>query len=145
MQIPMGNTHLPRDRLEESPLPNDGEIPVRAAYGMAIVQEAASWNSSPEEGQLTSPSSGASSSAPSETGSLMGFAADAMDALSIRGSRILLADDNADMRRYCKSILSRMGMAVVDVPDGRAALDYAQTHPADLIITDVMVKSSYSV
>jgi len=52
--------------------------------------------------------------------------------------RILLADDNADMRDYVRRILERRWQ-VEAVADGQAALAAARRHPPDLILTDVMM------
>ncbi len=52
--------------------------------------------------------------------------------------RILLADDNADMREYLRRLLTR-DYDVQAVPDGAAALSAAQAEPPDLLLTDVMM------
>ena len=52
--------------------------------------------------------------------------------------RILLADDNADMRDYVSRLLSER-YDVTAVPDGMAALAAARRRPPDLVITDVMM------
>jgi signal transduction histidine kinase len=57
---------------------------------------------------------------------------------SERPARILLADDNADMRAYVQRLLSET-WEVEAVPDGEAALQAARAHPPDLILTDVMM------
>jgi len=54
------------------------------------------------------------------------------------GARVLVADDNADMRRYLTSLLAPH-WAVTAVADGRAALETALESPPDLILTDVMM------
>jgi len=52
--------------------------------------------------------------------------------------RLLVADDNADMRDYLRRVLgSRWQVEVVG--DGRAALEAARAHPPDLVLTDVMM------
>lgn len=53
-------------------------------------------------------------------------------------ARILLADDNADMRDYVKRLLSQQ-YEVEAVTDGAAALAAAQQTPPDLVLTDVMM------
>ena len=53
-------------------------------------------------------------------------------------ARILLADDNADMREYVRRILGQH-WAVEAVPDGRAALEAARERPPDLVLADVMM------
>ncbi|MEH2443487.1 ATP-binding protein [Nostoc sp.] len=52
--------------------------------------------------------------------------------------RILLADDNADMRDYVKRLLGQQ-YEVESVADGLAALDSARGRVPDLILTDVMM------
>ncbi|MBE8999668.1 response regulator [Nostoc sp. LEGE 12447] len=53
-------------------------------------------------------------------------------------ARILLADDNADMRDYVKRLLSQQ-YEVESVADGLAALDSARGRVPDLVLTDVMM------
>ncbi|MEH2222974.1 ATP-binding protein [Nostoc sp.] len=57
---------------------------------------------------------------------------------SASSARILLADDNADMRDYVKRLLSQQ-YEVESVPDGLAALDSARERVPDLVLTDVMM------
>jgi signal transduction histidine kinase len=53
-------------------------------------------------------------------------------------SRILLADDNADMRNYIRRLLAK-DYEVEAVADGKAALETILANPPDLILTDVMM------
>jgi PAS domain S-box-containing protein len=53
-------------------------------------------------------------------------------------ARILIADDNADMRDYVKRLLGGR-WTVEAVPDGRQALARALAHPPDLVLSDVMM------
>lgn len=53
-------------------------------------------------------------------------------------TRILVADDNADMRAYISRLLGEMYEVEV-VADGKAALDSARAHRPDLVLTDVMM------
>ena len=53
-------------------------------------------------------------------------------------NRILLADDNSDMRGYVRKLLAT-AYDVEEVSDGFAALELARQHPPDLILTDVMM------
>ena len=52
--------------------------------------------------------------------------------------RILLADDNADMRRHIARLLRR-SYDVLEVADGEAALESALANPPDLVLSDVMM------
>ena len=53
-------------------------------------------------------------------------------------ARVLLADDNADMREYLERLL-RPGYQVTTVTDGEAALEAARADPPDILISDVMM------
>jgi signal transduction histidine kinase len=52
--------------------------------------------------------------------------------------RILIADDNSDMRQYLARLLSEQ-YEVQTVANGQAAIQAAQQHPPDLIVSDVMM------
>lgn len=54
------------------------------------------------------------------------------------GPRVLVVDDNADMRGYIASLLADR-YAVETAPDGEAALAQARANPPDLVLTDVMM------
>ncbi|TWG27743.1 signal transduction histidine kinase [Micromonospora palomenae] len=56
-----------------------------------------------------------------------------------RGVRILVADDNADMRAYLARLLTAQGWRVDTVGNGRQALDAIRRDPPDLVLTDVMM------
>jgi CheY-like chemotaxis protein len=53
--------------------------------------------------------------------------------------RILLIDDDADARHILRLILERAGYLVVEAPDGRQGLQRYRDHPADLVITDILM------
>jgi signal transduction histidine kinase len=53
--------------------------------------------------------------------------------------RILLADDNADMRDYVVRLLASQRWAVTAVPDGLTALEVARREHPDLVLSDVMM------
>ncbi|HLG63549.1 MAG TPA: ATP-binding protein [Ktedonosporobacter sp.] len=55
-----------------------------------------------------------------------------------QGARVLLADDNADMREYVSRLLADR-YQVKAVPDGRAALEAVEEYRPDLVLTDVMM------
>ncbi len=56
-----------------------------------------------------------------------------------KGERVLLADDNADMREYIRRLLIGKGYAVETVADGQAALDAVRRERPHLVISDVMM------
>ncbi len=55
-------------------------------------------------------------------------------------TRVLLADDNADMRDYVRRLLGAT-YAMETVADGSAALESALRDPPDLVLSDVMMPS----
>jgi PAS domain S-box-containing protein len=54
-------------------------------------------------------------------------------------TRVLVADDNADMRGYLGRLLRSAGHQVTTVTDGQAALDAARAGIPDLVVSDVMM------
>ena len=54
-------------------------------------------------------------------------------------ARVLVADDNADMRDYLTRLLRSAGHQVQTTADGKAALDAARSRTPDLIVSDVMM------
>ncbi|HVO35983.1 MAG TPA: response regulator [Gemmatimonadales bacterium] len=52
-------------------------------------------------------------------------------------ARVLVAEDDADVRRVVGRVLARLGHEVHDVADGTAALRLIAEMPFDLVITDV--------
>lgn len=52
-------------------------------------------------------------------------------------ARILVVDDNADMRDYLAQVLGAWDVTVVG--DGATALELARAHPPNMIVTDVMM------
>ncbi|HWK45184.1 MAG TPA: ATP-binding protein [Stellaceae bacterium] len=113
--IPLGTAHLPSERLSiGQPLTST------AAQVGTYVAEALRW-------------------LPDEVVQ-QGNAPETM-AVPIGGrSRVVLADDNADMRGYVKRLLEEGGYEVEAVENGRAALEIVQRGPPpDLVLTDVMM------
>jgi signal transduction histidine kinase/CheY-like chemotaxis protein len=68
------------------------------------------------------------------------FAADSVQAPHVQttSGRILLADDNADMRGYVRRLLGE-NYEVQAVSNGREALAVIRGNPPDLVLTDVMM------
>ncbi|MEA3084633.1 MAG: hypothetical protein QOC89_2330 [Paraburkholderia sp.] len=63
----------------------------------------------------------------------------APDATPIAAARLLVVDDNADLREYMSRILRAAGHDVQLATDGVAALEAARAAPPDLILSDVMM------
>ena len=53
--------------------------------------------------------------------------------------RILLADDNSDLREYVRRLLEASGYSVKAVSDGAAALEAARDNRPDLLLSDIMM------
>ena len=56
--------------------------------------------------------------------------------------RVLVVDDNPDMRSFVKLVLERAGYEAQAAADGQRALDLHREHPADVLITDIFMPES---
>jgi len=133
VRIPFGTAHLDPQRIG-----THSELPSTAIGSPVFVEEALRWL--PDSSLDARPSSFVekevgvqeSSVRPSE---VLRVTNDASRAIR---PRVLLADDNADMREYVSRLL--LGRFEVQaVADGHAALDAARADPPDVILTDVMM------
>jgi signal transduction histidine kinase len=117
VSVPRGRQHLPPDRIVSAATSVTGD------HTRAVVLEAAQWLRSGVQisGTASPLLSGRTSSHP---------AADA--------GRLLVADDNADMRDFLKRLLSPYWVTEV-VSNGKAALEVALRSPPDLVLSDVMM------
>jgi signal transduction histidine kinase len=113
VRIPLGRNHLAPEHVA----PPRALESTRGQAG-AYVEEALRWVS-PSSESLASPA-------------LDGTAGAA------GGARILVVDDNADMRDYVTRLL-RERWEVVAVSNGRLALDAIVRNPPDLVVSDVMM------
>ncbi len=128
VRVPLGSAHLPREQIGE------GRTLASTATGAApFVEEALRWL--PDEGR---DEDGGRSELPTYPESLsVPYRRPEHDADDDR-PRVLMADDNADMRQYVVRLLAEH-YRVEEVPDGEAALASIRKHPPDLILTDVMM------
>ena len=122
--LPFGHAHLPDERLRHQP--TEGTTASRAHE---FLDEALRW---------LPDAAGAASSGEISTAGLAALAPVAAEPVGA-GKRILLADDNADMRAYVARLLETQGYLVASVGDGEAALACAREHRPDLLLTDVMM------
>ena len=122
--IPMGTSHLPADRIGGS------RTLVTTAVGAApFVDEALRWL--PESSTLDS--------VPEILPGDERIPVPCPPTLNgEKRTRILVADDNADMRQYLVRLLSER-YEVEAVQDGAAALAAARQHPPDVVLSDVMM------
>ncbi|WP_256080186.1 ATP-binding protein [Massilia sp. YIM B04103] len=126
--LPLGRTHLPDDQLVD----DDGaqHAPSRALE--AYTAEARRWLPGEDEAPAAGPAEGgeaAQNSAPASVPALLPAPGSA---------RILIADDNADMRGYLARLL-RPHWQVHSVANGQEALAAARSQRPDLILSDVMM------
>jgi signal transduction histidine kinase/DNA-binding response OmpR family regulator len=113
VRIPSGTAHLPKDRVRAS------RTLQRTAIGAgAYVEEALRWVSGPDIESALPLATARAESEPRE--------------------RILVVDDNADMRDYVSRLL-RERWDVEATNDGQAALESIRRNPPDLVLTDVMM------
>jgi CheY-like chemotaxis protein len=130
----LGYSHLPEDQVV---LGSDLlDTTIERDYGASVVEEASRW-SIPATGsdQL---SGRALSTASSDTNSTTALRTNQWLPISSRGCRILVADDNEDMRRYVKGVLSQF-YEVIEAANGQDALSIAVQGAADLILSDIMM------
>ena len=116
VDLPFGQAHLPQDRILQAP---DG-MEDRQRMGAAFVEEALRWL--PDE-QAAAHQDG--QAAP-------------LDMAGQGRPRILIADDNNDMRAYLKALLEPHA-DVRACADGQAAFEMALADPPDLLLSDVMM------
>lgn len=121
VSIPYGSAHLPAEHLAPSPAAT-----VAAPRAAAFVEEALRW-------------------LPDRPGSESVVAPEAEPLLEspktdspFYGKRILVVDDNSDMREYVQRLLAPL-FVVEAAADGMAALEEARLNPPDLVLTDVMM------
>jgi PAS domain S-box-containing protein len=124
--VPRGSAHLPVDRTRTA------AGVAHASRAVAYVEEARRWvPDARRRGAFDETADGALAATEAAPGAPAG------DALS-RPARLLVADDNADMRAYLLRLLSGRG-SVEGVGDGTTALEVARAWEPDLILADVMM------
>ncbi len=125
VRVPFGSAHLAKERIGAARA-EDVPAASTATRSEAYVDEALGWLW-PYDRELDT-------SLPPQSGER---AAPNTAKPGARG-RVLLADDNADMRAYVARLLGPY-FEVDAVSDGRQALEHALNHPPDLILSDIMM------
>ena len=117
VRLPLGSAHLPADRIAAP-----RTVASTATRADAFVQEAPRWLPDVH---------------PAPANEVV-FEVDPLPPALAEGGRILIIDDNADMRHYLRQLLA--GRYEVELAaDGVQALDMIQGHRPDLVLTDVMM------
>ncbi|KRQ14255.1 response regulator [Bradyrhizobium manausense] len=115
--IPFGKAHLPQERIRA-----ERQLSSTAVRADAFVQEALRWL--PD--------------IPSVATEVSAELRAASELSQLSGARILIADDNADMRAYVGGLLKAY-CEVQTVADGQAAIEVIRQDCPDLVIADVMM------
>jgi len=118
-RFPWGSDHLSDDQRASAPPPNDDTPENRPSAPQ------------PSNLQSTLPDEGA----PDDTGAASTETAEPQNSTS---KLVLVVDDNADVRRYVRSILEPT-FEVIEAADGEAGTRKAREHLPDVILADVMM------
>ncbi|MFY1691248.1 SpoIIE family protein phosphatase [Plantactinospora sp. WMMB782] len=124
--LPFGTAHLPADALASA-----ADTATVSATAEPFVQEALRWlPTGGRDGGATPPAGG-----PVDSGGVGGTQ------LPVGGApaRVLVADDNEDMREYLARLLRSAGHQVRTVGDGQEALESVRGEVPDLVVSDVMM------
>ncbi|HEY0963721.1 MAG TPA: ATP-binding protein [Pseudomonadales bacterium] len=119
VRVPFGSTHLPADKIRV-----DRTLPATRSGAQVYVQEVLRWLPATQDQEDVVLEH-------ADTPRDKRFA-------STFGARIVLADDNADMRGYVRELLSG-AYRVEAVADGQEALAAARREAPDLVLCDVMM------
>jgi signal transduction histidine kinase len=117
-RVRAGRSHLPADQIADAVGP-----PVTSGLAVAYSDEAMRWLTS-EDSPASSEADGTAERPASDDGAPR--------------TRVLVADDNEDMRTHLRRLLEPH-FEVTAVSDGAAALKIALAEPPDLVLSDVMM------
>lgn len=121
VRLPFGTAHLPADEIG-SPA---AARPVPGATAQPYLQEALRWLPT--------------GSTPPDTGSTATMTAIAPTETAGERVRVVVADDNTDMREYLTNLLRTSGYEVTAVTDGRQALEAIRSQLPEIVVSDVMM------
>ena len=116
VRVPRGREHLPAERVG-APRASSSSTDRAAPY----VNEVLRWD------RASTSSGGPPSGAPASTATVLPT------------GRIVLVDDNADMRAFVERLLSEQGWEVRVASDGATAFDHILSARPDLVVSDVMM------
>ncbi|MBL7497390.1 SpoIIE family protein phosphatase [Frankia sp. CNm7] len=128
IRLPFGYAHLPADAVTEGPA-----MVTASASVEPFVEEAMRWLPDTAVPDLQ-PAAPGDAALPPRVGSPA-----LTDAVRGLPARVLVADDNADMREYLTRLLRGAGHEVRAVTDGQAALETVRGELPDLVVSDVMM------
>ncbi len=120
VQLPRGSAHLPTERVERTAPPRSS-----TSGAASFVEEARRWSVDPEPGPID----------PTDPAAVRAWQPPA----ALVDARILVVDDNADLRSYVTGLLRRSFSHVTTASDGAQALAQIQSQPPDLVLSDVMM------
>jgi PAS domain S-box-containing protein len=120
VDIPFGHAHLPEDRIAASDVADAAAAAGAQRMGAAFVEEALRWLPDEAAVPVERPASGSALQPDAPL------------------PRILIADDNNDMRAYLKALLDPHAEVTV-CADGEAAFEAVQRDLPDLLLSDVMM------
>jgi len=123
INVPFGDAHLPRDQVGRL-----RETDTTQARVQPYIDEALGW--------LADAGAEIETNVLGQTAGQTGvFALDVRN----RGQKVLLVDDNLDMRTYLQKLLETAGFTVDAAGDGEEALAAAMLGKPDLVLSDVMM------
>ncbi|BGO94298.1 hypothetical protein NBRC10512_002748 [Rhodotorula toruloides] len=148
VRLQRGHTHLPIEQVDHTPEDTDFVAQFQNR-NLAFVEDAASWRYDAEAEAaleivpMSSDSSTAGTVAGSEQGNSSGSGSgedylSGPDVLSLKNRTVVLVDDSRDLRTYISSLLSKH-FNVVAFADPREALNYINSTPPSLVLTDAMM------
>ena len=123
VSIPTGVAHLPAERIGAVRI-----LSSTSAGALPYVEEALQWL--PKNPTAATPVNAVAPTLAREQERPAG---------AVDGTRIILADDNSDMRAYVHRLLAGHGYEVIAVADGQAALEEARRRTPELVLSDVMM------
>jgi len=126
VRLPFGAAHLPTGEVAAPP----GTRAIDSVIAEPYVQEALRWlptdaDAGSDAGSDTSTTATMTAVTPAESGE--------------GRARVLVADDNADMREYLTNLLRTSGYEVSAVTDGQRALEQIRAAVPDIVVSDVMM------